>query len=144
MVAAWPAGRASPAAGPPGLLRTLWLVTIAAGHWGSAASGAVGSEETPKCEDLRVGQYPPESRPCQALSRTRGCGMGTVASAVALGTMDPGRVSGLWRPRAEPCDPSLARPVAGTSLSDGQCFYRCARLFKRTSLLCPRDWNCKN
>ncbi|KAK7830637.1 hypothetical protein U0070_018362 [Myodes glareolus] len=48
MVAAWPAGRASLAVGPPGLLRTLWLVTVAAGHWGAAASGAVGSEETPK------------------------------------------------------------------------------------------------
>ncbi|EDL97797.1 TM2 domain containing 1 (predicted), isoform CRA_b [Rattus norvegicus] len=57
MAAAWPAGRASPAAGPPALLRTLWLVTVAAGHCGAAASGAVGGEETPKCEDLRVGQY---------------------------------------------------------------------------------------
>lgn len=45
--------------------------------------------------------------------------MGTVASAVALGTMDPGRVSGLWRSRAELCVPSLARPVVGTSPSDG-------------------------
>ncbi|OBS76818.1 hypothetical protein A6R68_16730, partial [Neotoma lepida] len=53
MAAAWPAGRASPAAGPPVLVRTLWLVTVAAGHWGAAVSGAVGSEETPKCEDLR-------------------------------------------------------------------------------------------
>lgn len=76
MAAAWPAGRASPAAGPPGLLRTLWLVTVAAGHWGAAASGAVGSEETPKCEDLRVGQYPPESA-----RQDRGGGMGTVGWA---------------------------------------------------------------
>lgn len=57
MAAAWLAGQAPPAARPPGLLRILWLVTVAAGHWGAAASGAVGSEETPKCEDLRVGQY---------------------------------------------------------------------------------------
>ncbi|MEJ1282739.1 hypothetical protein NN561_013701 [Cricetulus griseus] len=91
MAAAWPAGQASPAAGPPGLLRTLWLVTVAAGHWG-AASGAVGSEETPKCEDLRVGQYPPESRGSRALSRTRGCGMGPVASAAALVTNEPREV----------------------------------------------------
>jgi hypothetical protein len=55
MAAAWPAGRASPAAGPPGLLRTLWLVMVTEGHCGAAASGAVGGEE--RCEDLRVGQY---------------------------------------------------------------------------------------
>ncbi|XP_060221907.1 TM2 domain-containing protein 1 isoform X2 [Meriones unguiculatus] len=57
MAAAVPAGQASSAAGPPGFLRTVWLVTVAAGHWGAAASGTVGGEETSKCEDLRVGQY---------------------------------------------------------------------------------------
>ncbi|KAL1777263.1 TM2 domain-containing protein 1 [Sigmodon hispidus] len=92
MAAAWPAGRASPAAGPPGLLRTLWLVAVAAGHWGAAASGAIGSEETPKCEDLRVGQYPPERHPSLAISRTRGCGMGTEVSDAALVTSGPREV----------------------------------------------------
>lgn len=78
MAAAVPAGQASSAAGPPSFLRTLWLVTVAAGHWGAAASGAVGGEETPKCEDLRVGQYPPESRRSQALGRNpRAVGWGT-------------------------------------------------------------------
>uniref|UniRef100_A0A8C6WBD1 TM2 domain containing 1 n=1 Tax=Nannospalax galili TaxID=1026970 RepID=A0A8C6WBD1_NANGA len=50
-----PSGSALPQAGAPHL-RVLWLVTVAAGPWGTAA----GAEEMPKCEDLRVGQYPPE------------------------------------------------------------------------------------
>ncbi|XP_029424961.1 TM2 domain-containing protein 1 isoform X1 [Nannospalax galili] len=47
-----PSGSALPQAGAPHL-RVLWLVTVAAGPWGTAA----GAEEMPKCEDLRVGQY---------------------------------------------------------------------------------------
>lgn len=115
MAAAWPAGRASPAAGPPALLRTLWLVTVAAGHCGAAASGAVGGEETPKCEDLRVGQYPPESRPSQAVSRTPGSGTGTIASAVALVTNGPREVRRAVGTKGEHCVLSLGRPVVGTS-----------------------------
>ena len=118
MAAAWPAGRASLAAGPPGLLRTLWLVTVAAGHCGAAASGAVGGEETPKCEDLRVGQYPPESRRSQAVSWTPGCGMGTVASAVALVTIGPREVRRAVGTKGEHRGLSLDRSVVGTSFSD--------------------------
>lgn len=47
------------AAAAPRLLGVLWLVsvTVSAGPWGAAAAAA-GGDETVKCEDLRVGQYP--------------------------------------------------------------------------------------
>uniref|UniRef100_A0A8C5K8P5 TM2 domain containing 1 n=1 Tax=Jaculus jaculus TaxID=51337 RepID=A0A8C5K8P5_JACJA len=55
MAAAWAAGPSSPEAGAARLFRVLWLLTVTAGPWGSAA----GSEEPLRCDDLKVGQYPP-------------------------------------------------------------------------------------
>ncbi|KAJ8779711.1 hypothetical protein J1605_012595 [Eschrichtius robustus] len=37
------------------LLAALWVVSVTTGAWGAAAGGG---EESLKCEDLKVGQYP--------------------------------------------------------------------------------------
>ena len=37
------------------LLGVLWFVSVTTGPWGAAAGGG---EETLKCEDLKLGQYP--------------------------------------------------------------------------------------
>lgn len=137
MAAAWPAGRASPAAGPPGLLRTLWLVTVAAGHCGAAASGAVGGEETPKCEDLRVGQYPPESRRSQAVSWTRGLWDGD--RGFRCGSSDqwtPGGEEGCGDEGRAPCAfPGL---ISGWHFLFRLCKIRSSLTQTHTSRLCPR------
>ncbi|XP_021571455.1 TM2 domain-containing protein 1 isoform X2 [Carlito syrichta] len=55
MAAPWPCWPAARSAVSAGLLGVLWLVSVATGTRGAAA---VGGEETLKCEDLKVGQYP--------------------------------------------------------------------------------------
>lgn len=55
MAAAWPTRPAVPEAVAAQLLGVLWFVSVTTGPWGAAASGG---EETLKCEDLKVGQYP--------------------------------------------------------------------------------------
>lgn len=58
MAAAWPSGSVSPEAVAAQVLGVLWLVAATTGPWGAAATAAAGGEETLKCEDLKVGQYP--------------------------------------------------------------------------------------
>ncbi|XP_021111313.1 TM2 domain-containing protein 1 isoform X2 [Heterocephalus glaber] len=53
MAAARPPRPAYPEPAAAQLLGVLWLAAVASGPWGVAA----GSEEAPRCEDLRVGQY---------------------------------------------------------------------------------------
>nr|KAF6508625.1 TM2 domain containing 1 [Rousettus aegyptiacus] len=55
MAAAWPTRPAVPEVVAAQLLGVLWFVSVTTGPWGAAASGG---EETLKCEDLKVGQYP--------------------------------------------------------------------------------------
>lgn len=55
MAAAWPFGPAVPETVAVQLLSVLWFVSVTTGPWGAAAAGG---EETFKCEDLKVGQYP--------------------------------------------------------------------------------------
>lgn len=62
MAAPWPSGLRASEAVAAQLLGVLWLVTINTGPSGAAA--AAGGEETIKCEDLRVGQYPLWGAPC--------------------------------------------------------------------------------
>jgi hypothetical protein len=68
MAAARASGAASPEVVAAQLLGVLWLATVTTGSWGAAATAAAGGEETLKCEDLRVGQYPMWT----ALPRRRG------------------------------------------------------------------------
>lgn len=56
MAAAWPSGPAALETVTVQLLGVLWCVSVTTGPWGAAA--AAGGEESPKCEDLKVGQYP--------------------------------------------------------------------------------------
>ncbi|KAF5923701.1 hypothetical protein HPG69_011099 [Diceros bicornis minor] len=56
MAAAGASGPVAPATVAARMLGVLWLVSVTAGSGGAAA--AAGSEDTLKCEDLRVGQYP--------------------------------------------------------------------------------------
>ncbi|KAF7486065.1 TM2 domain-containing protein 1 isoform X1 [Marmota monax] len=58
MAAAWPSGPVSPEAVAAHLLAVLWLVAATTGPWGAVATAAAGGDETLKCEDLKVGQYP--------------------------------------------------------------------------------------
>uniref|UniRef100_A0A8C0XWK4 TM2 domain-containing protein n=1 Tax=Castor canadensis TaxID=51338 RepID=A0A8C0XWK4_CASCN len=58
MAAARASGAALPEVVAAQLLGVLWLATVTTGSWGAAATAAAGGEETLKCEDLRVGQYP--------------------------------------------------------------------------------------
>ncbi|KAM5160390.1 TM2 domain-containing protein 1 isoform 3-T3 [Callospermophilus lateralis] len=58
MAAAWPSGPVSPEAVAAHLLGVLWLVAATTGPWGAVATAAAGGDETLKCEDLKVGQYP--------------------------------------------------------------------------------------
>uniref|UniRef100_A0A2K5W1Y4 TM2 domain containing 1 n=2 Tax=Macaca TaxID=9539 RepID=A0A2K5W1Y4_MACFA len=56
MAAAWPSGSSAPEAATARLLGVLWFVSVTTGPWGAVATSA-GGEESPKCEDLKVGQY---------------------------------------------------------------------------------------
>nr|KAF6380601.1 TM2 domain containing 1 [Myotis myotis] len=60
MAAAWPSGPAVLETAAVQLLGVLWFVSVTTGPWGAAAAGG---EETLKCEDLRVGQYPLRGAP---------------------------------------------------------------------------------
>ena len=55
MAAPWPLCQAAPETVAVQLLGFLWFVSVTTGPWGAAAAGG---EETLKCEDLKVGQYP--------------------------------------------------------------------------------------
>nr|KAF6445386.1 TM2 domain containing 1 [Molossus molossus] len=55
MAAACASGQAVPETVAVQLLGVLWFVSVTTGPWGAAAAGG---EETLKCEDLKVGQYP--------------------------------------------------------------------------------------
>ncbi|KAL4666528.1 hypothetical protein H8959_005217, partial [Pygathrix nigripes] len=57
MAASWPSGPSAPEAATARLLGVLWFVSVTTGPWGAVATSA-GGEESPKCEDLKVGQYP--------------------------------------------------------------------------------------
>lgn len=58
MAATWPSALVAPEAVAAQLLGVLWLVPVTTGPWGAAAIAAASSEETIKCEDLKLGQYP--------------------------------------------------------------------------------------
>ncbi|KAM6216649.1 TM2 domain-containing protein 1 [Rhynchocyon petersi] len=58
MAAPWPSGPAAPESLVAQCLGVLWFVSVTSGPWRAAATAAVGGEETLKCEDLKVGQYP--------------------------------------------------------------------------------------
>ncbi|KAM7098170.1 TM2 domain-containing protein 1 isoform 3-T4 [Molossus nigricans] len=55
MAAACASGQAVPETVAVQLLGVLWFVSVTTGPWGAAAAAG---EETLKCEDLKVGQYP--------------------------------------------------------------------------------------
>ncbi|XP_063510994.1 TM2 domain-containing protein 1 isoform X1 [Pongo pygmaeus] len=57
MAAAWPSGPSAPEAVTARLVGVLWFVSVTTGPWGAVATSA-GGEESLKCEDLKVGQYP--------------------------------------------------------------------------------------
>uniref|UniRef100_H0WLK4 TM2 domain containing 1 n=1 Tax=Otolemur garnettii TaxID=30611 RepID=H0WLK4_OTOGA len=59
MAAAWGCRLVPPGAVAAQFLGVLWLVSITPRPWGAAAIAATGGEELLKCEDLKVGQYPP-------------------------------------------------------------------------------------
>ncbi|PNJ15235.1 TM2D1 isoform 5, partial [Pongo abelii] len=54
---AWPSGPSAPEAVTARLVGVLWFVSVTTGPWGAVATSA-GGEESLKCEDLKVGQYP--------------------------------------------------------------------------------------
>ena len=58
MAATWPSGLVATEAVAAQLLGVLWFVSVTTGPWGAAAIAAASSEETIKCEDLKLGQYP--------------------------------------------------------------------------------------
>ncbi|KAG8508529.1 TM2 domain-containing protein 1, partial [Galemys pyrenaicus] len=58
MAAAWASGPVVPEVVAAQLMSLLWFVSATTGSWGAAATAAIGGEETLKCEDLKVGQYP--------------------------------------------------------------------------------------
>lgn len=58
MAATRPSGPATPEALAAQVLGVLWFVSVTTGPWGAAAIAAAGGEETLKCEDLKLGQYP--------------------------------------------------------------------------------------
>ena len=58
MAAAWPSRPAVQETVAAQLLGVLWFVSVTTGPWGAAAIAAAGGEETLKCEDLKLGQYP--------------------------------------------------------------------------------------
>lgn len=55
MAAACPCRPIAPETAAARLMGVLWFVSVTTGPWGAAAGGA---EETLKCEDLKMGQYP--------------------------------------------------------------------------------------
>ncbi|XP_045147985.1 TM2 domain-containing protein 1 isoform X2 [Echinops telfairi] len=57
MAAPWPAGPVSPESSAVQFRGLLWFVVFTTGSWSAAATAAAGSEETLKCEDLKMGQY---------------------------------------------------------------------------------------
>ncbi|XP_008689025.1 TM2 domain-containing protein 1 isoform X2 [Ursus maritimus] len=57
MAATWHSGLVATEAVAAQLLGVLWFVSVTTGPWGAAAIAAASSEETIKCEDLKLGQY---------------------------------------------------------------------------------------
>ncbi|MBV97069.1 TM2 domain-containing protein 1, partial [Eschrichtius robustus] len=53
IAAAWPSGPVASETAAAWLLAVLWAVSVTTGPWGAAAGG---SEESLKCEDLKVGK----------------------------------------------------------------------------------------
>lgn len=93
MAAAWLSGPALLETVAVQFLGVLWFVSATTGPWGAAAAGG---EETLKCEDLKVGQYPLRgASPGEAEAGWRGvvapaAGWGRAGRSADLRPLSPG------------------------------------------------------